>query len=361
MEFFLFGIILGFLGLIGFAALYFAAFVIRKLADKNILFTYAKETAAKAIMWNGRFFSFIMAFKGHCFAGDLNTDLPELQRWNVVAGELPPETSLPFLKGVKWIGLPPFREVYKYRFSWSSLEEGSASQDLEKKSVWSEKTLDYIYLREDVYVTKLETAECNDKIPLDAILLVSGRVVNPYKALFAIERWLEASLNVVDARMRSFFGGKSYKELLQIKEAMRAGEAGSEHELSQYFHEVMGEIKDKYGFEISFIQIYSLDPGSKLAEEFIRATTKVYVAEQQRDADIAAGEGLAARDKKHFEAMANIPHGADFFKWNSIKESNLTTYVEGGGVIPSIQVGGEHNRPRPSADNPPAATADQEE
>lgn len=358
MEFVIFGIVLGFLGLVGFAVWYYAATIIRALADRNILVTYPLETTSKAIMRNGRLAFFVLAFKGHCFAGEIDHELPEPKKWDIVVGDAGPRPWLPLLKGIRWVGLPPFSEVYKYRFSWASLEEQTGKEDLAKKPVLSEKVIDYIFVRDDVYATKLEGAECSDNIPLNATLLVGGRIVNPYKALFAIERWLEASLNVVDSRMRSFFGGKSYVELRAIAEAMRAGTGGtSTHELSNYFHEVMAEIKEKWGFEISFIQIYSVDPGSDLADEFIRATTKVYVAQQQRDADVALGDGLAARDKKHFDAIANIPNGPELFKWQSIRESGLTTYVEGGGVGVTIPV---DNRPRTKTDGtPPVQPANQ--
>ncbi len=108
----------------------------------------------------------------------------------------------------------------------------------------------------------------------------------------------------------------------------------------------MEEIKDKYGFEISFVQIYSIDPGSDLADDFIRATTLVYVAEQKRDANKAEGEGLAARDKAHFKAISEIPGGVDIFKWDAIQRSNLTTFVDGSSVGVSIPVG-ERSTTRP--------------
>jgi len=343
-----------------FAAAWYAfAYIIRTLADRDVLVTYPMETMAKAIMLNGRIHRLVMAFRGYCFAGDLDPTLPSPEKWDVVPGNVTVGSRLPLIRGIRWVGLPPFSNVYRYRFSWASLEEQSLNEDLAKKPVFSEKEIDYIFLRSDVYVTKIEKAECADNIPLDAVILIGGRIVNPYKALFGVERWLEASINVIDSRMRSFFGCKTYVELRSIAEALHSGPGATEYSLSIYFKEVMEQIKEKWGFEISFIQIYSVDPGSDLADEFIRSTTLVYVAQQQRDANMAEGDGLAARDKKHYGAIQEISGGTEFFKWDAIARSKLTTYVEGGdSVRPSIPIGTTADRPatptREPADHTPA-------
>jgi hypothetical protein len=113
--------------------------------------------------------------------------------------------------------------------------------------------------------------------------------------------------------------------------------------MQHYFEETFAYILNEWGVKISFVQIYSIDPGSSLAEEFIRASTKVYVAKQQKEADIAIGEGRAARDSAHLNAIAAIPNGVDLFKWLQIAsaDSKLGTYVEGGGrARPVVPVGG---------------------
>lgn len=331
-------------------AYYGGAYGIRLLADNNTLFTYPKEATAKAIMINGQFSRFVMSLRGHCFAGELDKTLSEIDKWEIVPGNTKFKGArLPLLTGIRYVGLPPFSGVYRYHFTWTSLEEDLRSDgDIVSKFVPKDlPKADYIYLREDVYVTKLGTAECADNIPLDAYILVGGRITNPYKALFRVEKWLEATNNAITQRMRSFFGNHTYEELRKIQEAMRKGPtatpgeaSGSIHALSEHFAETFAYIENEWGFRPSFVQIYSIDPGSKLADEFIRASTQKYVAEQKRDANIAEGQGLAARDTSHFSAVAAIPGGPDMFKWTQIKDSRLTTYVEGGsGVQPVVPVG----------------------
>ena len=331
-------------------AYYGGAYGIRLLADTNILFTYPKEATAKAIMTNGQFSRFVMSLRGHRFAGELDETLNEIDKWEIVSGESELKGfRLPLLTGIRYVGLPPFSEVHRYHFTWTSLEEeqrgdGGIVSKFVRKDL---PKIDYVYLREDVYVTKLETAECSDNIPLDADILIGGRIVNPYKALFRVEKWLAATNNAITQRMRSFFGNHSYEQLRKIKEAMRKDASSAPqtqqddiHDLSEYFKETFAYIENEWGFRPSFVQIYSIDPGSKLADEFIRASTQKYVAEQKRDANIAEGQGLAARDTSHFSAVAGVPGGPDMFKWTQIRDSKLTTYVEGGsGVQPVVPVG----------------------
>ena len=353
MDQFLTGVALSGLIFLVLGGYYLFALIIRLLADNDILVTYPIETTAKAVVRNGQFSSFIMASHGTDFASTADSSLPEEDRWEVISvPNQPTRRHLPLLANIRWVGLPPFKDIYRYRFSWTSLEEKQLpGGKVSKEKVYTDKQIDYIFLRYDVYIAEMIEAECADNIPLNATVLVGGKIINPYKALFKVERWLESTLNLVVSRMRSFFGTHTYADLRQIQEAMQAG-SGPTHELSVYFQEQLAEIRDKWGFEVTFIQIYSISPGSQLAQDFIQATTQKYVAQQQADARVEEGRGLVGRDKPHFEAMAAIPGGFDMYKWDSIRQSGLTTYVESGGAIPSIQVGGQGPRPKPTEPSP---------
>jgi hypothetical protein len=331
---------------------------VRMLAERNLLWTIVPEPSAKAITIGGRVSYFLMTKMGENFKGkrvltDSTVDIAE--QWEIEHTQnrahehLIPEgiaRFLPSFRGIHWIGLPPNVEVYTYRFTWNSLEEEPDPQNkdgVRAKLKLSEEQIDYILLQEDVYAFPLDKVECKDKIPLNSIILVGGRIINPYKALFRVERWLEAVSNRVGAQMRDFFGNKSYEELVSLTTTPitpSAGQSAMPQEMLEKFQPTIDEIRMKWGFEISFIRIYTIDPGSDLAKEFIQATTVKYVETQKADAAVEEGRGLAARDKAHFEAVAGIPGGVEMFKWQRIGESGLTTYVEGGGVVPAISIGG---------------------
>ncbi len=355
----MFGLAVGGLFVALFVLYYALALVIRLLAEQNIFWTLVREGTAKAIMYNNRFMFCIMSFAGHTFKGDTK-DPPEdmVEKWDVVPYRpgMRSRRYLPLLRNIRWIGLPPFTDAHRYRFSWTSLEEETADKSKkDDRFHYSDKIIDYILLQDDVYVTHIKEAECADNIPLNAVLLIGGRIVNPYRALFNVERWLEATSNRVNSKMRDFFGGRTYVQIRTLADTTAEGDS-SPHILYDYFKEVVQYVEEHWGFHISFVRILEVNPGSELAAQFIKASTLVYVATQKADADVQEGRGLAARDKAHFTAVRDIEGGADMFKWQQIKESGLTTYVEGGGAIISVPPGGKRAPKTP--ETPPAPPAE---
>src|SRR3989338_7200628 len=269
------------------------------------------------------------------FASD-SPNPPAIQAdgWNIVPFDQSAHHRryLPLLRNIRWIGLPPFSDGYVYGFSWTSLEEEQKDEkDMKKKFHYSDKTIDYILIQDDIYVTQVKEAECKDNIPLDAIILIGGRIVNPYKALFKVERWLESTANRVGADMRDLFGKKTYAQIREL----------SDTEANVSEKKTFDEVLKEWGFEILFVRVHSVNPGSELAKKFIEATTAPYGAKEKAKASEAEGRGKASRDKQHFEAIAKIAGGGEIFRWNKIAESKLTTYVEGGAAKPVVPVGGQ--------------------
>lgn len=333
---------------------YLLAVVIWALASFNVLFTYAREGTAKPIFYNDRFIRFILAFAGQDFIPRSAGSTDPADDWNVGPSDTPQRSGyirLPLLRNIVWIGLPPMGSVPLNRFRWSSLEETQGPAGvLTRLPITKEKMLDYVLLQEDVYVFRLAAVECSDNIPLDSVIIVGGRVINPYKALYRVQQWLESTENVIGAKMRDFFGPRSYEQLRRLAQPEEARMPG---ELFSFFQETIVDIEKDWGFKISFVRIFSVDPGSDLARQFIQASTQRYVAEQQRDARKAEGEGLASRDQQHFAAIAGIAGGPQMFKWTKIAESKLTTYVDqGAGALPTVPVGS----PSPTSSPSPAGT-----
>jgi hypothetical protein len=337
------------------------ALLVYLLANLNLFFTQVDEGRAKAIKRNGRFIFAVMSYSGHTFRVDTpNPPTIQEEMWDVVPFPAGAHGRwyLPFLTNIRWIGFPPFSAVHIYRFKWTSLEQGQQDEHgLESLYKTSEKMIDYILVQDDVYVSQIPTVECSDKIPLNLSLVVGLRVTNVFKALFRVEQWLEASLNVINARMRDFVAARSYDEVIKIR---RPGQAQPDDTdtalavLDEFYRSVKDQIEKDWGVKVKFVRLDKVDPGSDLAAEFIRATTQLYVAQQKALADEAEGRGLAARDRQHFESIAELKGGVEMFKWQRIGESGLSTYVEGGGAIPAVSVGGQGGNPnRPNRDRRP--------
>ena len=254
--------------------------------------------------------------------------------------EKPPGFSLipRFLRGIHWIGIWPFAQIHTYKFAWTSLEDQvDQTTGIHKnlKFTSDDELLTHILVQQDTYVSRLDGAECKDNIPLDVVYLITGEVVNPYKALFRVERWLEATQNLVGASLRHWVGERSYEKI-----RADATSTGSEAELTDDLDvkKVQALILEKYGFNIVSIKLYSVAPGSEMAKEFVKASTVVYVAEQKAKADKIEGQGLKDRVTAFYGTISGIPGGIEAHKWEQIAKSGLGTYVEGGASRASVTV-----------------------
>ncbi len=369
-----------------FGGTYGLAVGARGLAKNNLFFTLVNEGEAKAILQNQQFDHMVMAYQGHDFRRNVPNDvaadtpdptddwdiveLPRYQNTDSVASHsrrgfvsAPTRFIVSLFRGLHWVGIPPFASVYKHTFSWTSFTEvPQADGTLLRTPVPVQKegddALDYILVQGDQYYTKVKEAECKDNIPLDIELIIYGETVNPYKSLFRIEQWLEATTNMVAARMRDFVGSQTYVDLretaIDSKGAVSdVDSVGVESEIDTYFKHTVTLIEKEYGFRISKIKIINVAPGSDLAEDFIRASTLIYVAEQNATAKIATAKGdaeainvvaiaEAKRAKNVYEAI-RAAGGTDMYKFEQIAKSKLTTFVEGRGKKPvtAIPVGGQ--------------------
>jgi hypothetical protein len=325
-----------------------SAYLALDLAKQDKFFTSVEEGYAIAIEENKEFKFFLMSYKGHGFNGDVNKVGDSIDYWNIVDDPVR-RWRLPLIRGIRWIGFPGFNVVKTYHFTWSSLEEqkDEKSGKLVQRPVPKDiKDLRYISLKRDQYVTRLEEAETTENVPFDSNILIGGKVVNPYRALYRVEKWLEATQNLVKTEMRSYFGQHDYEDLRQMRD--------DKVEMSEDFVDLIKYIENEFGFRIDSVKLSTLEAAGPAAETFIRSSTLKYNAEKQAEADVIAGEGRAKRDTAHYSAVSAIPGGVDMFKWDAIRNSRLTALAEGGPMTLAVPVGGASPPPAAPA-TPPAA------
>lgn len=235
MNAFLVGISIGLtlVGLVGFA--FGTVFLIYFLAKNNLFFTIVEEGSAKAIMRGGEFYKFVLAYKGYTF------DKEEGKEWDLIPSEeneelfsfLPKLFGERFRKifgGIRWVGIPFLNAIYEYNFRWTVLRESKASEEEGKKengfaeqrqlpnegkwAVSFAKRLDYIYLRDAIYYNNLVGAETKELMPVDIFMLLPIRVMNPYKALFRVQKWLDATLDLIKPSVRGWVAQRSYQKVI---------------------------------------------------------------------------------------------------------------------------------------------------
>jgi len=354
---------------------YLAALIARALGKQNIFYTIVPEGQAVAVLVNDQFKRMIMSYRGHKFRGTpRDLDKPSTA-WDVVPQTRAPRwwqsftrPRLPYMGGIHWLGLWPFTTRHTYKFKWSSLEEkatdnGKITKFLHEK----EEPISHIFVQADTYGSVVQSAECSDNVPVDVLYTITGRVVNPYKALFDVWRWLETVHNLLGPAIRVYIGTKTYSGLRdtigQLPIAFRNVEdvntnvedltsttpnpppapgttsaqiLEDSQRLPRELEIVLKDIEDRYGFAISALKIESVDPAGDLAVKFVEAGAKVFVAEQTALANKIEGRGLADRATALYRAIADVPGGVSMQKMEAIRDSKITTWVEGGanaGVV----------------------------
>lgn len=340
---FMVGLEIGFILIIIPFSIFFALIVVKWMAEKNIFFTIAEEGTAKAIMWNGKFHKIVIKYRNHYITSD----------WDILNNPSisPPKEGIisKFLGGITWIGIPPFAEIYKYKFRWVTVKQSPEGEKHEAR----EKTIDYILLKQDIYFVKVTKAETQENMPVDVGLELTIEIVSPYKALFKTQNWLETIENQIAGEVREFIGELRFSELNEAK--ARSAE----------FYEKLREgrirkFEEDYGVRIILIQIKSIDPAGELSKHFVEASTKEYVGEETAKAEIAIAKGKAKVITTLAEAKASaiiaeakaekerieIVYGViesdkvNLYVWDSIAKSNLTV-LAGENVMPTISINPE--------------------
>lgn len=244
---------------IAIAVLLFARFV---LAPKNIFFTIVQEATAKVVVRAGQFRRCLLQFEGLTLDPD----------WNIVPGR---ETHI--LGGLRlYTLLWPLERIYTYKFRWTGLDVSGKIQ------YHPPEVIDYVLVKEDVYWGEVLDAEDSDRLPIDIDFLVRIRVVNPHKALFRIQNWLETVLNRIRPLIRAYVASLPYEELLT-----RRTEAGGDVWRALEETGRIAEFRNDYGIEIPTggIDFAEIEP-----REDYRATTLIewQAKEARRGIEVAA-------------------------------------------------------------------------
>ena len=297
-------------------------------APKDLFWGGAREGTARIVVTGPKgkaaFVKAIMSFKGYEFDKD----------WNVIIDRTFHEGKKSILEriglgGIYWIGIPSVRGVYEYFFSWSTLLPNG---ELDPHEI---KNLDHISLKEDTYGTLLPKAETGESmVPIDVTLLITARIVNPRKALFEVDHWLQNVINIAKVPV-----------LAHIATMDNPRELLGNEELTKLFFDKLdksGDIeyfRNKYGVEVSRVEVGAIG----LSKEEEEAAMQKWKAEQTGEAEVVkkTKEGEAYEvymekkreaDKQYYEMIQVLGDlGTDMRYFESVeKSSNI--------VIPPIRM-----------------------
>lgn len=334
------------------------------LAYTNIIFTFVQEGQVKAVKAFGGFRKALMSFTGREFRraceeynlvpGEDFDEIKWLEEkdhdpWDILRltkkgrkklsqqRSTPPALLKKRVGGLRLIGIPLLHSVPKPRFSWVSLEQKTeeGSSKVVNVPVFKEEHLDYGLAQEDVYVSETGKVETNDLLPVDVMLLITCAIINPRKAFFNVQHWLEATQNQIRPVIREYIGIKKFADLItkvkggerELIEVLTEGSFSTGKNRTQRIAGgTLNRIAGEYGVEVRKVQIFGIDP----TEAFRQLTTKKY-----------EGQMEAQRIKEFYKAVQefkDVGLALNAFETLQKTGSNVTLLSGKGDVVPTMQL-----------------------
>ncbi len=271
---------------------YFAQLAVWLCASLGILWITPKEGEAVAVLRNKKFHKMILRYTGHRFADEPKGEVFDyLEMYNIVRDENPglisTFTSIVFpIRGVSWIGIPPFYSVHKYKFEW--MDDRFEKREPEE--------IEWILVQKYVYGIILDKIELEGGIPYTIKLLITLQVTNPAKALFRVKRWLDATMERISGWARDEFSSLSIDDFVapegDKEMAAYAAHCGPRLEtaLKRIMDSARTQLTPEFGVSVSIVQVVEIDP----ADEGLRSIIiQREVAKQKALAAIEEARGQA--------------------------------------------------------------------
>lgn len=329
-----------------------APFFMNWLADGDVLFTKVREGTSKAVMSGSTFHHFLLSHRGYHLNDprwkkhdDTRYD-DYFPAWEIVKN---PDKELPekyenrgwLLRklGLYWVGLPPFRSIYEYNFVWNEEKVDTTG----KPHLWNRAgSTNFIYTSKFPYLVVIDSAETEDRLPLDGMYQLTVQINNPFSALFHTENWLESVTGYSNRQARNFIGARKYADL--VSETKKVGDAQDERfsttilELNDALPGQTGSdngTRKQNGVTIISADLQQLEITGDEAGKIREATLRAYTADQDAYATVAAGEADGKAELARGTARAAVIELTGKATGSAYKE-RLAVLQEFGDLAPIL-------------------------
>jgi hypothetical protein len=229
-------------------------------------FTFNYEGTAKIVTRGGAFWKVLLQYEGH--------DLDE--KGYVVEIEPREEDALlprrktfrqrlrQFFGGLRCYGPWPLADILIYKMQWWGVN-GKGEVDFHPPEM-----LDFVLVRPDLYWGEIPEAKDKNLLSLRIDFIITLQVVNPRKALFDIQNYLEAVMERLKAAIWNKVTNSSYEELVVDRQA-------AAKLIYEGIEDLRKEFIDDYGVKLVSLDIKNIDP----PEDYDKQTMAAYIAEQE--------------------------------------------------------------------------------
>lgn len=266
----------------------------------------------------------------------------------------PPRKKNRNILGMVWIGIPGVYKIHKRHqqwMEWESTEKGRVIR-------FRDEHTPFLLTKPFEYAMKLTEAEDKNNMPLDITFTVILKPINAYKPIFGNDDAYGQVQTLCLGYTLLFVREKTLSNLGTENTPDKVDQDEFSSLIIDLNRKIPGRtdglgIKEILGYEILDAKINSIEISGENKEILLDASTKVYIAQQEKEArviagsaqkeydfEIAKGEEARLKVKENFyRSIAYLPGAMDAEKLSKVP--NLTTYVEGDGngktkiVLPS--------------------------
>lgn len=304
MNSFMFGIKIGQITGGGVLAIVLLMLFVYFLATKNRFFTILQEGTYKALEFiGGGAPVFIWSFKGHAVddegylyekkevevvdengGGKKKKIMWHRNGWGKKDGgfdpievskdinELSERPPGKIVKGFYFTGL---HQPHIDEFRWTSQEQRSEKEEggeIKVVGVFSKKPLDYVTLKYDVYLMIIPGVELRGMVPVVLTMLLTAKIVNLYKPIYRVQKWLETAINEIATSFRPYVRGVKHEieqpdgKKIEVCgydfDEMTAYASGEDYSTDEFFKKTQLNAKIEYhwGARITKFGLFSVDP-----------------------------------------------------------------------------------------------------
>ncbi len=281
-----------------------------EFAKMGIFWDIVPEGFARAYTRMGKVAKVVMSYSGHEFSQELENpdddDTDNLGVYKIVPA--PNSQALQGMstrvldilapaRGVVWKGLPGFYETYTIpKLTW--IDDSFESRVSENVTE--------ILVRSYSYGLKMDNVELEGNLEFNFKFLVVLQVVNPAKALFRIQRYVDAVLKGINLLVIQEFKNLSWTDIVGTKGTTATSNNALREALDRVLDDAF-KFEEEWGVAVRDIGVYDFEAANESAKA---AITSEEVAELKAKAALAEAEGKA----KVIKTVAQAEAEATFMK-----------------------------------------------
>ncbi len=234
------------------------------LANRNVIFTFLKESTAKFVMANGILAEVLLYHSQWNFVGvqDENRKRKKssFDKWQLGLPHnpriIPRWLKYSPLAGIRVMG-PPTSTLHQWEERWQELTEEKTANGMLKISLVEQKVLQTeLPIRLESLLLWYVNVETQDGMSADIITLVIFRPLNPAKMIFSPDNWRKALRAKIEVVLRTYAGSHTYQHLINKRES-------TDKDLNILSKTERDWLEEEVGISIEEIRIANINPSSE--------------------------------------------------------------------------------------------------